>query len=125
MTSGAVVSQEVVVERAGAIAIVRLNRPNRPNRLNALTESIRVGIIEAFDACDADDDVRAVVLTGTGRAFCAGADLEHGGDTFLPDQPGAVRRQPMRADRCPFVSTGRRSRSSPPSTDPRRVWVSP
>lgn len=85
MTAGAAVSQEVVVERVGAIAIVRLNRPHR---LNAFTESIRVGIIEAFDACDADDDVRAVVLTGTGRAFCAGADLEHGGDTFLPDEPG-------------------------------------
>lgn len=75
----------VVIERVGAIAIVRLNRPER---LNAFNEQLRSGIIEAFDVCDADDDIRAVVLTGTGRAFCAGADLEQGGDTFLPHERG-------------------------------------
>ncbi|WP_439031493.1 enoyl-CoA hydratase-related protein [Gordonia terrae] len=81
----------VVVERIGAVAVVRLNRPDR---LNAFTEDIRVQLIEAFDTCDADDGVRAVVLTGTGRAFCAGADLASGGDTFLPDEKGADGEAP-------------------------------
>ena len=39
-------------------------------------------LIEAFDRADADDEVRAVVVTGEGRAFCAGADLGGGGETF-------------------------------------------
>ncbi|OZE93170.1 enoyl-CoA hydratase [Rhodococcus sp. 14-2686-1-2] len=69
----------VVLERDGEVAIVRLNRPDR---LNAFNTDLCNGIIEAFDVCDADDSVRAIVLTGTGRAFCAGADLEPGTDTF-------------------------------------------
>ncbi len=70
----------VEVERDGAIAIVRLNRPDR---LNAFNADMRRDLIAAFDECDAVDTVRAVVLTGTGRAFCAGADLAAGGDTFV------------------------------------------
>jgi enoyl-CoA hydratase/carnithine racemase len=55
---------------------------DRPDRLNAFTAVMRDELIAAFDAADADDDVRAVVVTGAGRAFCAGADLGAGGDTF-------------------------------------------
>jgi enoyl-CoA hydratase/carnithine racemase len=55
---------------------------DRPDRLNAFTGTMMEELIAAFDAADADDDVRAVVVTGAGRAFCAGADLEGGGDTF-------------------------------------------
>ena len=55
---------------------------NRPDRLNAFTETMRGELIAAFDASDADDDVRAVIVTGAGRAFCAGADLGGGGSTF-------------------------------------------
>jgi enoyl-CoA hydratase/carnithine racemase len=55
---------------------------NRPERLNAFTPVMGRELIEAFDASDADDDVRAVVVTGAGRGFCAGADLEAGGGTF-------------------------------------------
>ena len=73
----------VVLEREQEIAIVRLNRPER---LNAFTLEVRNRIIEVFDECDADDTVRAIVLTGTGRAFCAGADLAAGEDTFVLDE---------------------------------------
>jgi enoyl-CoA hydratase/carnithine racemase len=55
---------------------------NRPERLNAFTVQMGRELIEAFDAADADDDVRAIVVTGAGRGFCAGADLEGGGSTF-------------------------------------------
>ncbi|HEX8120889.1 MAG TPA: crotonase/enoyl-CoA hydratase family protein [Solirubrobacteraceae bacterium] len=55
---------------------------NRPDRMNAFTETMRAELIAAFDASDADDDVRAVIVTGAGRAFCAGADLGGGGSTF-------------------------------------------
>ena len=55
---------------------------NRPDRLNAFTPTMARELIEAFDRSDADDDVRAVIVTGAGRGFCAGADLGGGGGTF-------------------------------------------
>ncbi|MFM7829140.1 MAG: crotonase/enoyl-CoA hydratase family protein [Actinomycetota bacterium] len=55
---------------------------NRPEKLNAFTNTMLHEIISALDMSDADDDVRAVVVTGAGRAFCAGADLSSGGETF-------------------------------------------
>ncbi|MGW0805432.1 enoyl-CoA hydratase-related protein [Nonomuraea sp. NPDC002799] len=55
---------------------------NRPERLNAFTFTMRGELIDAFDLADADDEVRAVVVTGAGRGFCAGADLGGGGGTF-------------------------------------------
>ena len=73
---------EVVLERHDEIAVIRLNRPDK---LNAVTSQNLADIIAALDTCDADDDVRAVVLTGTGRAFCAGADLSGGEDTFVAE----------------------------------------
>ena len=57
---------------------------NRAERLNALTLDSIDEIIDAFDTADSDDQVRGVVVTGSGRAFCAGADLSGGGDTFDP-----------------------------------------
>lgn len=55
---------------------------NRPEKLNAFTTRMRDELVAAFDATDADDAVRVVIVTGAGRAFCAGADLSAGGQTF-------------------------------------------
>jgi enoyl-CoA hydratase/carnithine racemase len=71
--------EQIRAERAGGILTITLNRPER---LNAFTETMRRELIAAFDLADSDDDVRAVIVTGEGRGFCAGADLGGGGATF-------------------------------------------
>ena len=58
---------------------------NRPEKLNAFTREMQAEMIDAFDAADADDQVRSVIVTGAGRGFCAGADLSSGGSTFDAD----------------------------------------
>jgi enoyl-CoA hydratase/carnithine racemase len=58
---------------------------DRPDRLNAYTETMQRELLEAFDRADADDDVRAVIVTGAGRAFCAGADLKERRAMTLPE----------------------------------------
>jgi enoyl-CoA hydratase/carnithine racemase len=55
---------------------------HRPEKLNAFTPQMQRELIAALDQADADDAVRAVIVTGAGRGFCAGADLGGGGDTF-------------------------------------------
>ena len=55
---------------------------NRPDKLNAFTTRMMTEMIAAFDETDRDDNVKAVIVTGAGRAFCAGADLSRGGATF-------------------------------------------
>src|SRR5947208_3786967 len=70
---------EIRYELADHVLTITLDRPDR---LNAFTPTMQRELIEAFDAADADDDVRAVIVTGAGRGFCAGADLERGGETF-------------------------------------------
>jgi enoyl-CoA hydratase/carnithine racemase len=64
---------------ADQVATVTLDRPER---MNAFTNTMMRELIDAFDRVDADDEVRAVIVTGEGRAFCAGADLAGGGATF-------------------------------------------
>ena len=71
--------QTLTQEVRDGVATITLNRPDR---LNAFTTQMGEELVAAFDRTDADDDVRAVIVTGAGRAFCAGADLEGGGDTF-------------------------------------------
>ena len=71
--------EQIRYEVADRVLTITLNRPDR---LNAFTETMMNELIAAFDASDADDDVRAVVVTGAGRGFCAGADLGRGGETF-------------------------------------------
>jgi enoyl-CoA hydratase/carnithine racemase len=55
---------------------------NRPERMNACTVKMYEEVIAAFDRADADDGVKAIIVTGAGKAFCAGADLERGADTW-------------------------------------------
>ena len=63
---------ELLIEDRGAVRILTMNRPDKRNALNqALTEAL----LDGLRAADADDLVRSIVLTGAGRAFCAGADL--------------------------------------------------
>lgn len=71
--------REIVYETSGDIVTITLNRPQQ---LNAFTFRMRDELLEAFDRADADDDIRAIVVTGAGRAFCAGADLSSGNKTF-------------------------------------------
>jgi enoyl-CoA hydratase/carnithine racemase len=71
--------EEIRYEVADGILLITLDRPDR---LNAFTGTMGRELIAAFDRADADDDVRAVIVTGAGRGFCAGADLGGGGQTF-------------------------------------------
>jgi enoyl-CoA hydratase/carnithine racemase len=62
---------------------------DRPERLNAFTETMGAELIEAFERADGDDEVRAIIVTGSGRGFCAGMDLQAGGATFdYGERPG-------------------------------------
>lgn len=70
---------QIVYEVADHIATITLNRPEQ---LNVFTNTMMREIIDAFDRIDADDEVRVVIVTGSGRGFCAGADLSGGGETF-------------------------------------------
>jgi len=69
---------------------------NRPDRMNAFTPRMRDELISVFDETDADDSVRAVIVTGAGRAFCAGADLSSGGATFDYGSRGESAREEHR-----------------------------
>ncbi len=61
---------------------------NRPEKLNAFTGVMCTEIIDALDRADADDDVKAIIFTGAGRGFCAGADLSGGANTFNREADG-------------------------------------
>jgi enoyl-CoA hydratase/carnithine racemase len=71
--------ETIAVDLTDRVLTVTLDRPER---LNAFTVGMQRELCEAFNRADADDDVRAVVVTGRGRGFCAGADLAAGGDSF-------------------------------------------
>jgi enoyl-CoA hydratase/carnithine racemase len=71
--------EQIKTELADNVLTITLDRPDR---LNAWTAQMGQELRAAFDVADADDDVRAIIVTGAGRGFCAGADLASGGDTF-------------------------------------------
>ncbi len=77
--SAAAVDQHITCEIDGAFLILTLNRPEK---LNAYTGQMGAEITQAFERADKDDSIRAVIVTGAGRAFCAGADVSGGATSF-------------------------------------------
>ncbi|MGH7896142.1 MAG: crotonase/enoyl-CoA hydratase family protein, partial [Candidatus Binatia bacterium] len=77
---------EILYDVADGICTITLHRPEK---LNAFTVTMMKELLAAFDRTDADDAVRAVIVTGAGRAFCAGADVSGGGQTFDYEHQGA------------------------------------
>jgi len=87
--------EQILCEVDDRVATVTLNRPDR---LNAWTVTMMEELIKAFDMLDEDDEVRAIIVTGAGRAFCAGADLDPGGF--------AKRQEELRSDKPPRDTAG-------------------
>ena len=71
----------IKIEQHDNIAVLLLNRPKK---LNAFTFLMLNELLSAFDVIEADDNLKAVIISGAGRGFCAGADLSSGKDTFNP-----------------------------------------
>jgi enoyl-CoA hydratase/carnithine racemase len=92
--------QDIRFDLADGVATITLHRPEH---MNAWTAVMAAELGEALARCDADDAVRAVVLTGAGdRAFCAGADLGRGGGTFAGREPGARNERPATPGKLPY-----------------------
>src|SRR5580704_19312590 len=72
-------SEQIQVEIKDSIATLTLNRPEK---LNAMTGQMGQELDQAYYELDNNDEVRVIIVTGAGRAFCAGADLSSGGKTF-------------------------------------------
>jgi 1,4-dihydroxy-2-naphthoyl-CoA synthase len=77
-------SREVGLDVVAGVAVLTLNRPEH---LNAYTADMGASLSQAYRDCDENDDVRAIVVTGAGHAFCAGADFSGGSSPF--DTPGS------------------------------------
>src|SRR5262245_24694959 len=78
--------ETLLVEDRGAVRILTMNRPDK---LNALNHELSEALLAALEAAGSDAEVRALVLTGAGRAFCAGADTSEF-SSLTPDAPDAV-----------------------------------
>ena len=118
--------QHITCDLDGPFMIVTLNRPDK---LNAYTGQMGAEIADAFGRADRDDAVRAVIVTGAGRAFCAGADVSGGAASF--DTSGKPWRRRVRQSeaRAAAVSSRRSSTAasprSPRSTVRRSASASP
>lgn len=97
-------TEAVLAERRGGVLLLTLNRPDR---LNAWTDGLEARYFELLAGADADPDVRAVVVTGAGRGFCAGADMDHlkelGSTEVTSVQRARPRNTPM-ALRKPLIA---------------------
>jgi enoyl-CoA hydratase/carnithine racemase len=104
--------ETILYELAENILTITLNRPEK---LNAFTIPMLKELLDAFDRADADDEVRAIIVTGAGRAFCAGADLSAGGATF---------DRAARGDRAtpPIAPTARPISAMKPRATAADVW---
>jgi 2-(1,2-epoxy-1,2-dihydrophenyl)acetyl-CoA isomerase len=81
------VSDTVLLERTGAVAVITLNRPDA---LNSLVVEMKVALRDAVEQVADDDGVRAVVLTGAGRAFCVGQDLREHAELLEAGDPAPL-----------------------------------
>ncbi len=88
--------ETIIYEVADRVLTVTLNRPEK---LNAFNGQMQRDVLAALDLADADDDVRAVIFTGAGRAYCAGADLSRGAQTFDYDSQSDSAKSERRAAR--------------------------
>lgn len=93
--------QDILYEVSEGIATITLNRPDK---LNAFTGRMMHEIISALDITDADDEVKVVIFTGAGRAYCAGADLSSGGETFAKGGSDVQTKQGVPRDGGGLVS---------------------
>lgn len=92
--------ETVLVERDRGVAVVTINRPEQ---LNTVTAKVGLELGHAIATLDADEGVRAIVVTGAGRAFCAGAALDPEGSTFNPANHEAPRAfGPAISELCPW-----------------------
>jgi 2-(1,2-epoxy-1,2-dihydrophenyl)acetyl-CoA isomerase len=91
------VTDSVLCEQDGAVATIRLNRPEARN---ALTVGAKTGLLAALRRCGSDDGVRAVILTGAGRAFCAGQDLREHADLL---EAGEAPTETVRTHYNPII----------------------
>ncbi len=99
--------EHIRYEVRDGVAIIELHRPEH---LNACTMKMLVELGNAYRTCDSDDTVRAVILTGAGKAFCAGADLSAGGHTFT-------------TDRRSFLAAGGSAGVDPPAWEVRKPVI--
>ena len=76
-------STTVLYKKEGKVAIITLNRPQN---YNAITHDLILGILDALTKVQLDEEVRAVILTGNGKGFCAGADMSNFGQTTKPEE---------------------------------------
>lgn len=93
--------QDITYDVSDGIATITLHRPDK---MNAFTGRMMHDIISALDQTDADDDVKAVIFTGSGRAYCAGADLSSGGETFAKGGSDVQTKQGVPRDGGGLVS---------------------